>query len=75
MIYALIAILIPSVLGIKILDYLNRGLSLKNTIYYYFILVMLSNFFNNIFSYLFFKVDENTFYALCEYPIFLVNLF
>ena len=70
MIYGLIAILFPSVLGVKILDYLNKGLSLKNTVYYYFILVMLSNFFNNIFSYLFFKVNENIFYALCEYPIF-----
>lgn len=69
MIYGLMAILLPSVLGVKILDYLNKGLDLKNTVYYYFILVLFSNFFNNIFSYLIFKINENIFYSLCEYPI------
>lgn len=68
--YAIIAILLPSVLGVKILDYFNRGLSLKNTIYYFLILVLVSNFLNNIFAHVMFDVSENVFGALNDFPIF-----
>lgn len=68
--FAALAILLPSVFGIKFLDYLNKGLSFKNTIYYYLILVLGSNCFNNILSYLLFKVDNNIFSALNEFPVF-----
>lgn len=70
MFYSFLAIFIPSVLGLKLLDYLNRGLTLKNTIYYYFILVILSNLFNSILCPLVFGIKNNVYDSINYYPSF-----
>ena len=69
MLYAVIAILLPSVFGLKLLDYLKRGISLKNSFYYYMILLLGSSFINNILSYFFFDINSN-FIDNFIYPIF-----
>lgn len=69
MIYCLIATMLPSVFGVKILDYLNKNLSLKNIIFYYLILVLCSNIFNCFFAYLLFGVNSNLLSNISEYPI------
>ena len=73
MIYGIIAILVPSVLGVKFFDYLNRGLSLKNTIYYYLILVLFSNILTVCLSYLVMNIGDNVFYNIWYYPIIFVK--
>lgn len=71
--YSLIAILGPSVIGVKILDYLKRGLGLKNTLYYYLILLVLSTIFNVTITYLLLGTENNLFVNLNIFPILLVK--
>lgn len=68
--YSLMAILCPSVFGIKLLDYFNKRISLKNTIYYYLLLVMFSNVLTSVFVYIFFKTSSNYIEYLNTLPIF-----
>lgn len=49
--YSLIAILGPSVIGLKLMDYFKKGLNIKNVIYYYLILLVLSSASTNIIVY------------------------
>ena len=65
---AFIAVFLPSVIGVKVLDYLEKGLSLKNIVFYYIILVTLSLEFNSVFSYLFLHVDSELTNNLNNYP-------
>ena len=59
--YALIAILAPSILGVKIIDYLNKGLSFKNTIYYFTILLLFSSILNSVIAYSLLNIDDKLF--------------
>ena len=56
--YTLISILLPSVIGVKIIEHINKGLSLKNTAYYYLILLTLSTILNSLISFFCFKVED-----------------
>ena len=67
--YALIAILAPSIFGVKIIDYFNKGLSLKNTIYYFIILLMFSSVINTAISYLLLNTDMYIFNSINNYPL------
>lgn len=68
---AFVAIFLPSVIGVKIMDYLEKGLSLKNIIFYYIILVTVSLGINSVFSYLFFNINSEIVNNLNSLPIFL----
>ena len=69
MFYAFIAIFLPSVLALKLFDYLNKGISLKNSFYYYAVLLLISSFVNNILSYFLFNMSSNIIDSFI-YPIF-----
>lgn len=68
--FMLIAVLIPSVVGVKIIDYLVHGLNLKRTIYWFAILLLISTCLNNIIVYLAFGLDSNILSHLNNLPIF-----
>lgn len=67
---AFVAIFLPSIIGIKILDYLENGLTLKNIIFYYLTFVTLSLGFNSVFSYMFFHINNVIVDNLNNLPIF-----
>lgn len=69
MLYGLLAVLVPSLIATKLLDYLNKGLSLKNTIYYYFILLGLSSCFDAVLSKILFGVESSLFNSIDDKPI------
>ena len=56
--YALIALLLPSLLGLKVMDYLLKGLTIKNIIFYYCILLLISQGINNLILVSFFDIDN-----------------
>ncbi len=49
--YALLAVFGPSIIGLKLLDYLKKGLNIKNVIYYYLSLLVLSSACTNVVVY------------------------
>lgn len=67
--YGLIALFFPSVVGIKLLDYLKRGLNLKNTIYYYLIFVLCSNLVSVFLSVYIIGMLSDPFEAINRFPI------
>lgn len=67
--FAVIAIIGPSIIGLKLLDYLLKGLSKKNIIYYFVILLTLSLALNNAISYLVFNITD-IFTSLNAFPIY-----
>ena len=67
--FALIAVFLPSVIGVKIIDYLIGKLDLKRTIYWFCILLLLSTVVNNIIAYLVFGLDSQILYYLNTLPI------
>ena len=68
---AIIALLGPSIIGLKFLDYLIK-LNRKNTIYYFVILLTMSVTINNVISYLLFDVMDVV-YHLSFFPIYLAK--
>lgn len=66
--FGVIAVLIPSVIGIKLFDYLRKGLSLKNTIYYYLIFLGISWIICSSLGSSLFEVNNNLFIKLCNDP-------
>lgn len=62
--FSLIAILTPSVLGLKIIDYFKKDLNIKQIFYYYFILLLFSNVGTNIIVNLLFNINENIYNEL-----------
>lgn len=66
--FGIIAVLIPSVIGIKLFDYLRKGLSLKNTVYYYLIFLGLSWIICSSLGSTLFTVSNNLFIKLCNDP-------
>ncbi len=66
---ALIALLGPSIIGLKFLEHLLKEINIKNMVYYFTILLTLSLTLNNIISALLFKVN-NVFNALNSYPLY-----
>lgn len=72
--YILFVFFIPSILGLKIIDYFNKGLNLKNTIYAYVYLVFFSFVFNITFSYKLFGVTGDVLQILNYYPMLFVKM-
>lgn len=68
--FMLIAVLVPSLVGVKILDYLEKGISLKNGIYYFAILLLFSSVIDNILTYLLFNINSDILTYLNTLPIF-----
>ena len=66
--FGVIAVLIPSVIGIKLFDYLRKGLNLKNTIYYYLIFLGISWIICSSLGGSLFEVNNNLFIKLCNDP-------
>ena len=64
--FGVIAVFIPSVIGIKLFDYLRKGLSLKNTIYYYLIFLGLSWMISGSLGISFFGTNSNLFNEMCN---------
>lgn len=64
--FGVIAVFIPSVIGIKLFDYLRKGLSLKNTIYYYLIFLGLSWMISVSLGVSIFGTDSNLFNEMCN---------
>jgi len=67
---ALIAIFAPSFLGLKIIDYSEKGLSLKNSIYYFMVILMFTNIITNVITYLCFNISSDMILYLNTLPIF-----
>ncbi len=68
--YALIAMLLPSLFGLKVMDYLLKGLKIKNLIFYYGILLLMSQGINNLIVLSFFDIDNSLWNALNEVSTF-----
>ena len=68
--FAFIAIFIPSIIGVKIIDYIEKGISLKQSIYHYSILILLSSVFNNLVSYILFHLKSQIIVYLNTLPIY-----
>ena len=68
--YALIAMLLPSLFGLKVMDYLLKGLKIKNLIFYYGILLLVSQGINNLIVLSFFDIDNSLWSALNEVSTF-----
>jgi len=68
--FTLIAILAPSFLGVKFIEHLLKGLTIRNTIYYYTILLLFSSLLNNLFCNLLWKLNDSILLNLNAYPIF-----
>ena len=71
--FALIAVFAPSIIGVTIIEYLIKDLSIKKLFYYYIFLIIVSAIFNNIIAYLIFNIDSNVLYYLNTLPIFFVK--
>lgn len=67
---ALIAIFDPSFLGVKVIDYLEKKLSLKDSVYYFMIILLFTNIITNIITYLCFNVSSDMVLYLNTLPIF-----
>lgn len=65
-----IALFIPSAVGLKLIDYFDKGLDFKRNIYYYILLLLLSTIITNVLVYLFFGVANNITAYLDSLPIF-----
>ena len=70
LVFALIAIFASSFFGLKIMDYSEKNLSLKDSIYYYVIILMFTNIVTNIITYLCFNVSSDMILYLNTLPIF-----
>lgn len=62
--FSLIAIFGPCIIGLKLLDYLKKGLSIKNSIYYYLVLLVLSSACTSIIVYYLFGTKNKLFELL-----------
>lgn len=62
--YALCVFLIPSIIGVRIIDYFNKGLTIKNWIYDYIILFLFSFIINIFIVQNVFGVSENVFMTI-----------
>ena len=71
--YTVIELLLPSLFGLKIMDYLLKGLTVKNIIFYYSILLLLSQAINNIIVVSFFDIDKSLWTSLNEVSMFFSN--
>ena len=71
--YTLIALLFPSIVGVKVINDLHKKLTLLEIIYYYGVLVLISTILNNIMSYAFFGITRNVSNSLEKFPIFLLR--
>ena len=68
--FALIAILIPSLIGLKIIEYFFKEFNLKDYIYYYLVLLLFTSILNCIVAYSIFHLEANIFYHLNWLPIY-----
>ncbi len=68
--YALLAILGPSIIGLKLLDYFKKGLNIKNIIYYYLSLLVLSSACTNIIVYYLLETKKDLFDLLSNSTFF-----
>lgn len=62
--YVLFALFIPSIIGVRIINYFNKDLKIKNIIYDYITLLLFSFIINNFVLFNFFGVKENIFNKL-----------
>ena len=62
--YVLFAFFIPSILGIRIIEYFNKDLKIKNIIYDYIILLLFSFICNVLIMYKAFGIKEDIFGAI-----------
>ena len=67
---AIIAILFPSVVGLKIIEHFSRKFVLKDYVYYFVFLLLCSTVLNCVVSYLIFHVGFDVFSQLNLYPIY-----
>ncbi len=70
--FGVIALIGPSVIGLKVLEHLLNGLSKKNIFYYFTILLTISVIINNSISYSLFNITD-VFYHLNNFPIYLAK--
>jgi len=73
--FMLIAVLIPSVIGVKVIESLMKEekIDKKRYIYFFLVLLLSSSIINNIISYVLFDVDMNILEFLNTFPIFFVK--
>lgn len=62
--YVLFAFFIPSILGVRIIEYFNKDLKIKNVIYDYIILLLFSFICNVLIMYNAFGIKEDIFGAI-----------
>ena len=68
--FTIIAVLLPSVLGVKLIDYLYKGLNLKRSLYFFVSLLLISSFINNFLVCVLFKIDSGILVYLNDLPFF-----
>ena len=62
--FTIMAVFLPSLLALKVMDYLLRGLNLKNLILYYGILLLLSQSIGNMIIPSFLDIDKSLWNSL-----------
>ena len=70
---AVIAIVFPSILGVKLIDYLMKNISLKNTFYYFSLLLLFSTLINVFIFKILFQINSNIFVNLNTYTGLLIE--
>ncbi len=72
--YSLFVFFIPSILGVKLIDYFGKGLSLKNTLYTYVYLLTFSFMGNVTVAYKLFEITGDIFQTINSYPMLFVKM-
>jgi hypothetical protein len=70
--YGIIAIFCPSIVGVKLIDYLNKE-EKRGLFYDYIILLISSLVLNNVITYVLFNIHSNIFENLNQLPIYWVK--
>ena len=68
--FAFIAIFIPSIIGVKIIDYIEKGIDLKKSVYFYSILLVFSAALNNLIANILFHMKSQVLNYLNDLPIY-----
>ncbi len=68
--FSFVAIFVPSILGVGVIEYFKKNINLKNSIYYYAILLAFSNVINVVVSYCLFDVSSSIAIILDSAPIY-----
>lgn len=68
--FAIIAVLLPSILGLMFFEYLYKKMNMKQSVYIYVLLLLISCLFNNFICCFAFEVKDSVIVFLENFPMF-----